>query len=199
MPLSDALKARLAKRGLIEDKPQEFEEVIAEDYSHDTRFSKNSSEVLMRWMPRCPNRLNLFFFVINLIACLLRSNPYHKCSDYCEKRYGLVTFQGVSNPDVERKRLRMLRLYPLPDGWKEIADPETNRYYYCNLQSGQCSWLSPVHPKAKIYLSGERLSKRKHYRPSPSRRSRRHESDSKRQRSSDNYSRRRRSPSYDRD
>nr|KAG5711480.1 hypothetical protein BaRGS_025907 [Batillaria attramentaria] len=55
------------------------------------------------------------------------------------------------------KRERMLRKYPLPDGWREVADPDTNRYYYWSLQTDQVCWLSPGHPKAVITMSAEKL------------------------------------------
>ncbi|CAG2240538.1 NPW38 [Mytilus edulis] len=60
-----------------------------------------------------------------------RSNKYHTCVDYCKEKWGMKEFQKDS--DMIRKRDRMLGKYPLPDGWLEVADPETNRYYYWNL------------------------------------------------------------------
>ena len=34
---------------------------------------------------------------------------------------------------MEKRRLRMLKIYPLPNNWVEIADPITNRFTICNL------------------------------------------------------------------
>lgn len=34
---------------------------------------------------------------------------------------------------MEKRRLRMLKIYPLPINWVEIADPMTNRFIIYNL------------------------------------------------------------------
>lgn len=71
---------------------------------------------------------------------------------------------------MEKRRLRMLKAYPLPAEWVEVPDYNTyvlfkinlliyefimnlfnrNRYYYWNPVTDQVAWLSPSHPKAKI-------------------------------------------------
>ncbi|XP_045166157.1 polyglutamine-binding protein 1-like [Mercenaria mercenaria] len=169
MPLPPALAARLQKRGLLQNKPEvkppqpislntpgneEVEEVFAEDYDEpvkdepvlpepaaETRVkpSQEDEEDSLREVPACPNR----------------SNPYHECSDYCKQRWGMKVWNPTE--DMIRKRDRMLRKYPLPPEWQEIADPETDRYYYWNTQTDQVSWLSPIHPRAVITLSAEKL------------------------------------------
>ena len=55
--------------------------------------------------------------------CPNLSNPYHECNDFCKKKFGLKQFQP--NPVMERRRLRMLKIYPLPAGWKEVPDIQT--------------------------------------------------------------------------
>lgn len=168
MPLPAALAARLQKRGLLkeqETKPpqssvlnssgtEEVEEVFAEDYDDlekpepEPHFPKVESRIeppvqeedsTVHEVPACPNR----------------SNPYHECSDYCKERWGVKKWNP--SEDMIRKRDRMLRKYPLPPEWQEIADPETDRFYYWNTLTDQVSWLSPIHPKAVITLSAEKL------------------------------------------
>ncbi|WAR25443.1 PQBP1-like protein, partial [Mya arenaria] len=170
MPLPPALAARLQKRGLIqeakESKPappsstntageEEVEEVFAEDYDEPGKLEPVSPTAAlevptheepeeeeddhMREVPACPNR----------------SNPYHECTDFCRQRWGMKVWSP--SPDMIRKRDRMLRNYPLPPDWHEIADPETDRFYYWNTQTEQVSWLSPHHPRAVITISAEKL------------------------------------------
>ncbi|XP_063438204.1 polyglutamine-binding protein 1-like [Mytilus trossulus] len=161
MPLPQALLARLQKRGIVKDEQKsadEVEEVFAEDYddpvkeaeyakpadipepqSEEEEDEEEEDGPLIHHIPACPNR----------------SNKYHTCVDYCKEKWGMKEFQKDS--DMTRKRDRMLGKYPLPDGWLEVADPETNRYYYWNLVTDQVSWLSPVHPSAQITLSADKI------------------------------------------
>ena len=55
--------------------------------------------------------------------CPNRSNAYHECNSYCRKRYGLKKFEP--HPVMEKRRIRMLKIYPLPALWKEVADLNT--------------------------------------------------------------------------
>ncbi|GIY22156.1 polyglutamine-binding protein 1 [Caerostris darwini] len=57
----------------------------------------------------------------------------------------------------DRKRLLMLKKYPVPDGWEEVYDPGIGRHYYWNTQTNEVSWLPPSHPKSKISAPAEKL------------------------------------------
>lgn len=104
----------------------EVEEVFAEDYddpvkeaeyakpadipepqSEEEEDEEEEDGPLIHHIPACPNR----------------SNKYHTCVDYCKEKWGMKEFQKDS--DMTRKRDRMLGKYPLPDGWLEVADPES--------------------------------------------------------------------------
>jgi hypothetical protein len=97
--------------------------------------------------------------VLEPINCPNLSNPYHECTLYCKKRYGLKVFQP--NPVMEKRRIRMLKIYPLPANWVEVPDIHTSRYYYWNTVTNQVSWMSPAYPKAEITMSLKRNLKKK--------------------------------------
>ncbi|KAK3585821.1 hypothetical protein CHS0354_038341 [Potamilus streckersoni] len=160
MPLPAALFARLQKRGIVsKEEPkqtpttEEVEEVFAEDYDDpnkdepvedgeedkDSDDDSISSDILIHEIVSCPNKVN----------------PYHECVDYCKQRWGMCKWE----PDVDmiKRRDRMLQKYPLPPGWKEVADPATNRYYYWNTLTDEVSWLSPLHPSANISQPAEKI------------------------------------------
>jgi len=184
MPLPAALLAKLAKRGIVENekadainssnnanisnnnkgppphsvsKPEEVEEVFAEDYDDPSKpeimeasLPEEQAEPVVAEMT--PSENPLFF---ETTACPFRSNPYHECLAYCRKTYGMREW----DPDESdlKKRNRMLRRYPLPNGWVEVGDFDTGRYYYWNIATDEVSWLSPTHPKARISRSAEYL------------------------------------------
>lgn len=54
---------------------------------------------------------------------ITRFNRYHTCVEYCLKRWGSQKFEPP--PTMLKKRDRMLKRYPLPEGWEEVADPLT--------------------------------------------------------------------------
>lgn len=58
-----------------------------------------------------------------VLACPNKSNRFHECLDYCRQRWGLKSFEPDSN--MIKRRDRMLKNYPLPEGWEEVADPGT--------------------------------------------------------------------------
>lgn len=153
MPLPLALQERLAKRGLVKTgtetkkRPnEEVEEIIAESYD-DNEPSKSNPKIhsndtqdldkILEKIPNCPNR----------------SNPHHTCSEYCFKKFGQKKFEP--HPIIEKRRIRMLKIYPLPPNWIEVPDINTNRYYYWNTESNMVSWYSPTHPKAKLEYSAK--------------------------------------------
>ncbi|KAH7987004.1 hypothetical protein HPB49_025762 [Dermacentor silvarum] len=146
MPLPPALLARLKKRGIVKaseaepsaaDQPEE--EVIAEDYDDISRPVGGGETRVGGPIPGCPNKWNL----------------YHECSAFCQQQWGAGKLK--ESPHTERKRLRMLRKYPLPEGWSELYDPGTGRHYYWRQGSEDVTWMPPRHPRAKISLPAEKL------------------------------------------
>ncbi|RUS87330.1 hypothetical protein EGW08_004872 [Elysia chlorotica] len=183
MPLPPALLARLAKRGLVEEEkankpdsssggaktgaPEEVEEVFAEDYDDPSKPDQEEhvdADVVERQPP--PQVVPVLTPEVRDIvgdgpvfyettACPNRINPYHECVLYCKKRYGMREWDP--DDDMTKKRDRMLRRYPLPEGWVEVGDYDSGRYYYWNVHTDEVSWLSPTHPKAAMTKSAEQL------------------------------------------
>ncbi|TMS34121.1 hypothetical protein L596_001767 [Steinernema carpocapsae] len=154
MPLPPALLARLQKRGIVkqpEAPPADpEEEIIAESYDDDHFDEKpdisrvNESDDRPRsGAPGCPNKWN----------------PYHICVNFCYEHWEDGTPENRLSDDYMSRRARMLRLYPLPEGWKEVYDPGCARHYYWCPKSDDVSWLSPRHPRAIISESGAALSR----------------------------------------
>lgn len=121
--------------------PSPQEEIIAENYDDDSQQIENKAA----GAPGCPNK----------------NNPFHICVEWCWDHWGDGTPEDRIDPDYNRKRLRMLRLYPLPTPWKEIYDPGCGRYYYWNVDTDEVCWLSPAHPRAKITVAACRVAKSK--------------------------------------
>ncbi|KAG8180347.1 hypothetical protein JTE90_016378 [Oedothorax gibbosus] len=149
MPLPAALLARLHKRGIVKEvEPVVEEEVIAEDYDDNEKtddFSQNgstqldnSSQLTEAWKG-CPNKWNI----------------YHECAPLCRDQWG--NGKDHPSPKTERKRLLMLKKYPVPNGWEEVYDPGVARHYYWNTQTDEVAWLPPGHPKSKPSLPAEKL------------------------------------------
>ncbi|CAH1781056.1 unnamed protein product [Owenia fusiformis] len=157
MPLPAGLLARLKKRGLVkvdDNTPDEGEEVFAEDYDDDerpkpipeeepiekeqeTEFDENRE--LVHEVSACPNIMNM----------------YHSCTKFCEERWGKKEFSP--SEAMIRRRDRTLTAHPLPEKWREVADTDTNRYYYWNVHTDEVSWLPPTHPRAKVTFPAEKL------------------------------------------
>lgn len=171
MPLPPALAARLAKRGIVSkneskrdsEKVQSVgalqnvdEEVFAEDY--DDFGNSEPPPIPAAYLPPpithpvIQDEVTDFTdrLVFETSACPNIQNPYHECGPYCKKKWGMKLFEHKS--DLGRKHERLLRKYPLPDGWFEVGDPTTSRYYYWHVESGHVSWLPPTHPRASISL-----------------------------------------------
>ena len=129
MPLPAALAQRLLKRGILPKEAENkdnskddglyhilyelvvndflvlqttepLEEVIAEDYD-DNRFDPRSRMIVIG----CPNKYNI----------------YHDCSPYCQKRWSEVNERP--SPKTRRKYQKLVKKYPLPDGWQQVYDP----------------------------------------------------------------------------
>ncbi|XP_071042845.1 polyglutamine-binding protein 1 [Parasteatoda tepidariorum] len=146
MPLPAALLSRLKKRGIVKQvEPEIEEEVIAEDYDdNENRMDTQNGDVdltteLKEPWDGCPNKWNI----------------YHDCTVFCKETWGFGKKQP--SPKSERKRLAMLKKYPLPNGWEETYDPGAGRYYYWNTATGEVAWLSPSHPRCKISPPAEKL------------------------------------------
>ncbi|XP_041350073.1 polyglutamine-binding protein 1-like [Gigantopelta aegis] len=173
MPLPAALAARLAKRGLVKaeerkppQKPEEVEEVFAEDYD-DPSNPEPAPEAPLQSADVPPSQVTMVHItpdkeppttetlIFETINCPNKWNPYHKCVTYCRTHWGVKEF--LPEPVMLKRRDRHLRKYPLPDGWIEVADPKTGRYYYWSITTDQVSWLSPLHPKSTITLPADRL------------------------------------------
>ncbi|GFR71372.1 polyglutamine-binding protein 1, partial [Elysia marginata] len=182
MPLPPALLARLAKRGIVEEekesKPdatgstkagaqEEVEEVFAEDYDDPSKPEQEEQiepEVVQQQVPALavpvlPPEVRdivgdgpLFH---ETVACPNRGNPFHECVPYCKKKYGMREWDP--DEDMTKKRDRMLQRYPLPEGWVEVGDYDSGRYYYWNVHTDDVSWLSPSHPKSVVSKSAEQL------------------------------------------
>ncbi|XP_048742628.1 polyglutamine-binding protein 1-like [Ostrea edulis] len=157
MPLPSALLAKLKKRGIVPEqqrKPaEEIEEVFAEDYDDPVKENTAPPPADLEMDTSVDNQTKSLVFEVS--ACPNRYNKYHTCVEYCMKRWGSQRFEPA--PTMIRKRDRMLRRYPLPEGWEEVADPQTNRYFYWNTFTDQVCWLSPVHPRAHITISAQRI------------------------------------------
>lgn len=152
MPLPSLLASRLAKRGLLKASGQDSD---AHSDAHETKrtriadLSPRREEVIAESYDS-PESLH-HLEVEEVANCPDRLKSTHVCDEGCKQRYGLMEY----HPDlkVERNRLRMLKRYPLPWNWKEIADPRSNRCYYWNVETDLVSWLPPNHPRAVITAS----------------------------------------------
>ncbi|XP_060080960.1 polyglutamine-binding protein 1-like [Ylistrum balloti] len=168
MPLPAALLARLQKRGIVQEREEKtviptpvpvsssepVEEVFAEDYDDPTK-DQNSHPEEEESPVIIPEPENIGPLIWVVSACPNKDNPYHKCVAYCHERWGMEKFEA--SEEMLRKRDRMLRRYPLPEGWEEVADAETNRYYYWNVLTDEVSWLSPTHPSANVTVSAQKV------------------------------------------
>ena len=120
-------------------------------------------------------------------GCPNKWNPYHSCSVFCDERWG--EGKVIPDPEYERRRQKMLLIYPLPDGWQEIYDPGTwvssfnlfkyiilkikfwcvssGRHYYWCLESDKVSWFPPGHPKAIPVVAAAKVRENITSRKSP--------------------------------
>jgi len=165
--LPPALAARLAARGLLkssqkqdpapppkvtnttqEQLPHHHEEVIAEDY--DEPQKSNTSSTNNQSNQPINNKKGYV-----AAGCPNKSNIYHDCGDYCEKRWGAG--QEEPSEDMKRKFKKILKRYPLPEGWMDVWDPGMGTFYFWNYNTDQVSWLPPLHPKASVSFSAEKM------------------------------------------
>ena len=99
------------------------EEVFAEDYDDPIKETlpqvtpmETAEDPELPEIKRGPS-------VLEVPACKNRSNPYHVCVNYCRDTWGMLTFDP--DPSMVKRRDRMLNLYPLPESWLEVGDPQT--------------------------------------------------------------------------
>lgn len=99
------------------------EEVFAESYDKEDDDKIDTNEKYRGGAPGCPNKYNY----------------YHICSDFCfdhwregYPEHTLVfifnNFFRLSEKYIELRK-KMLREYPLPNGWKEVYDAGVRRHY----------------------------------------------------------------------
>jgi polyglutamine-binding protein 1 len=149
MPLPQALLDRLKNRGIIRQEPSnephldQEEEVIAEDYDEpikSTGFTESFVGVTKGLVVTgCPNKYNI----------------YHDCGDFCRKKWG--SGKSTPSPGTTRKYQRLLKRYPLPEGWQDVWEPGIACYYFWNTSNDEVSWLPPTHPKAKVTVSAAKF------------------------------------------
>ncbi|KAK0394616.1 hypothetical protein QR680_000837 [Steinernema hermaphroditum] len=155
MSLPPALLARLQKRGIVHKPKEPEEEIIAENYDIPLPGKGGTAAVERHHAapavaithrsgaPGCPNKWN----------------PYHFCVDFCYDYWQDGTPENRLPDDYMSRRARMLRLYPLPEGWKEVYDPGCARHYYWCPKTDDVCWLSPRHPRAIIGDAGPNVSR----------------------------------------
>ncbi|KAL3993913.1 hypothetical protein ACH3XW_19585 [Acanthocheilonema viteae] len=137
MPLPPALLARLKRRGIIHEDAAE--EVIAENYDAETPAGAQSNtrqktEKNTSGARGCPNKWN----------------PYHYCVQFCYDHWKDGTNENRLSQKYLDQRAKILKKYPLPNGWKEVYDPGCTRHYYWCPRTDEVSWLPPRHPLAVI-------------------------------------------------
>ncbi|VDK89304.1 unnamed protein product [Onchocerca ochengi] len=137
MPIPPALLARLKRRGILHEDANE--EVIAENYDAETSAEIQSStrqetEKNASGARGCPNKWN----------------PYHYCVQFCYDYWRDGTSENKLPQKYLDQRAKILKKYPLPNGWKEVYDPGCTRHYYWCPRTDEVSWLPPRHPLAVI-------------------------------------------------
>nr|CAG4648099.1 EOG090X0A6P [Moina brachiata] len=158
MPLPPALAAKLAKRGILQqpdsntankqtpksgDDSKIIEELAAQKEQEDLLL-----EMKLKGYDGCPNKWN----------------PYHSCTPFCNEKWS--DGKAVPDPEYERRRQKMLMIYPLPDGWQPIYDSGTGRHYYWCLESDKVSWFPPGHPKACPVVAAAKVRENMKSQPS---------------------------------
>lgn len=134
MPLPPALLKRLSKRGLVDKSVKRTasekavqnapaEEIIAENYddvdenndykSHPKKLQHNF------WSERVKKRI-VDGSINGYKGCPNKYNIHHRCSLFCVNTFG----DGIKEPpkSYTKRKVRLLRRYPLPKGWKEVYD-----------------------------------------------------------------------------
>ncbi|VDN21823.1 unnamed protein product [Gongylonema pulchrum] len=134
MPLPPALLARLKRRGIVQDDASE--EVIAENYDADVPGAgapgaRKKAEKNASGAPGCPNKWN----------------PYHYCVQFCYDRWKDGTSENRLSSKYLEQRAKILRKYPLPNGWKEVYDAGCARHYYWCPRTDEFNFRSRLSSK----------------------------------------------------
>lgn len=166
MPLPSTLLARLKKRGILkQDDAGPEEEVIAEDYDDHSKKStfilSNTDDMTDDPMEREKQeamfenmlRENVQGDRDSALACPNKYNVYHVCTRFCHEHWSLKH----PSPTVEKKRIKMLKKYPLLDNWKEVYDAGIGRHYYWHIGTEEVAWLPPSHPRSKVSMPATKL------------------------------------------
>lgn len=166
--LPSALLKRLAKRGIIEkqkakslienaEKREKLdrEEIIAENYdeeeegpSFDYEYVRKPEENL--WKEKMKTRMTEGGYA-GYKCCPNKYNIFHKCTVFCMENWS----ESNNEPSDEylKRKKRLLKRYPLPQGWVEVFDSGCSSFYYWNQEDDTVSWLPPLHPKSHISKS----------------------------------------------
>ncbi|CAF0878985.1 unnamed protein product [Adineta steineri] len=175
MPLSSALQARLIERGILNASninaaldasaanDEDNEEIFAESYDERDDHHSASTAAAAAASATVPKKSTSSTFSAadvlieseECIKCPNKWNPYHTCVEYCKKRYGIKHY--TPDPEIEKRRRRMLKKYPLPSNWREVPDANLDRCYYWNLETDEVSWLPPSHPRSHITQSAIKI------------------------------------------
>jgi polyglutamine-binding protein 1 len=73
-----------------------------------------------------------------------------------------LRFWGPGHPEPSKEYLevhyRLMATYgPLPDGWKEMYDPGTGRYFFWCTRTDKVDWFPPGHPKCNLLEPAARV------------------------------------------
>ena len=131
MPLTDAMKERLKKRGIYKNDAEEAKSAPKKS-RFDMDHPPSSTAAAIISAPKlngCPNKWN----------------KYHECSEYCVQRWGEVVKTGNKN---------VLPELSIPPEWKKVMDEKTGHPYFWNTVTNDVTWYPPPgsiynNPKAK--------------------------------------------------
>lgn len=162
---------------------EEEEEIIAEDYDEDEPTSyqggdRNRDNSMNNeyfhdfdyendgvkrkphdnyWLTQMKTRMGEANSTAGHKGCPNRYNVWHKCTLYCVNRWK----EGKLSPSPEYmiRYRRLLKRYPLPEGWVEMYDQGCGCYYFACEADGVVSWLPPTHPKSQVTKSAAVIRK----------------------------------------
>ncbi|OAF66828.1 hypothetical protein A3Q56_05459 [Intoshia linei] len=130
MGISNTLLERLKSRGIIKEEQKTDKE---KEKHVESIITNTTSDHLIYPVVLCPH---------------LRLKS-HTCNEVCITKFKCKPFNHDESLDDDL--LRMESMYPIPENWYRVGDPNTSRYYYWNPSVGCVSWLPPIHPRFKPY------------------------------------------------
>lgn len=170
--LPSALLKRLAKRGIIEKtkakslienaekrEKHDKEEIIAENYDEEEESPGFDYEYIRKpeenlWKEKMKTRMTEGGYA-GYKCCPNKYNIFHKCTVFCMENWTDNTTEPTD--EYLKRKKRLLKRYPLPQGWVEIYDSGCASYYYWNQEDDTVSWLPPLHPKSQLSKSAGML------------------------------------------